>query len=241
MSLGDRFWGRKKKTHTDGTVYIDVPPGSRLDPKQLQALVDESTGQCCEAMASIIDAQMADSDHDVLNPTNPLMNIRAHRRLRQAAKGKPTYIEHTRVGRAVTLMIHRIVESATLDRGVIMVDNVAASKVGFRPGWDVKVSYAGRSVPMRLMFSYTLSFGEVELCRADIDDLGISDGASSRLMVSAIFPGDQTERPPHSEMKRGVRVPQRADEPDDSEAALDDSLPYEVETGWRPFKRWRRK
>lgn len=243
MSLGEKLRGRKKKGHTDRTIHIHAPPGSRFDPKMLQACVDLSTGQCQEELASVVDALMAESEPDVLNPRYPLFNIRAHRRLRQVMKGGPLRVHHVRMGptNVLTLMTNRIVESTTLDGGVVMIDEVTASRVGFRQGWDAKVSYAGRSVPMRLMISGRLSLGEVELCRAAIDELGISEGSSGWLMVSAIPPAGWTKGSTPSETDREVSVAPREGEPDRSEAAFDDSLPYEVETGWRPFKRLRRK
>ena len=138
------------------------------------------------------------------------------------------------------LETNAVVRSPTIERGTVGVDLRTIDDIGAYPCDSAFVRFAGRSKRMRLQVSTNLLMGTVELCKDDMDDLGISDGAKGLLEVvseeafharAAAEMGGRVG--PGTVAPRKIKVPARHQLGSDS-----DSPPYTVEG---PLRFWRRR
>ncbi len=220
------LFGRKRRSQDDCRLHVRDgsvhEEGGRIDFADCRGGLDEASSR----------AQCA------------LEEIRARRRAVIASLGRYA----PREGRPVTttnrwtLGTNAITLSPTIERGTVGVNLQTIDDIGAYPCDSAFVRFAGRSKRMRLQISPHLGIDDVELCREDMDDLGISDGAKgmvelvSEEALQAMAVAEMGGRMgPGTGAPRKIKVPARHRFESDC-----DTPPYTVDSGlgfWRRRKR----
>lgn len=156
---------------------------------------------------------------------------------------KAVYRSSGSKARSWTFKTNQIVQSENLEQGAVRVSPRIASILNLRPGVRVFVRYGGRSIAAVLKPSESLKGSEVELNGDDLEALGASEGAAGHLEITSDKQVDRHDILVREDSgRRGESNPHKVKMPMGRLVRSDNnSPPYVVESGYKFWKRRRRR